>query len=147
MSLTCSSVGDIISVSLLVKVLVIALDDARGSSAEYQSIIRELYFLDSALLRVEQLQRTSAPSPEIEALRDTAHRTVEKCRECIQPIQDSIAKYKKSLSPTGSGSTMKDAARKIQWKAEGKHEEVAKFRAELTGYTESINMLLSTMSM
>lgn len=60
MPITFGSVGDIISVSLLVKDILVALDDSRGSSAEYQGIIRELYILDRALLEIGQLSREVA---------------------------------------------------------------------------------------
>ena len=42
MPVTFGAVGDIISVCLLLKDLVEMLDQARGSKAEYQSVIREL---------------------------------------------------------------------------------------------------------
>lgn len=42
MPITFGSVGDVISVCLLIKDLVKTLDDSRGSSAEYQEVIREL---------------------------------------------------------------------------------------------------------
>jgi hypothetical protein len=42
MPITFGSVGDIISISLLVKDAMKALDDSRGSGGEYQGVIREL---------------------------------------------------------------------------------------------------------
>jgi hypothetical protein len=80
MSITFGSVGDVISVSLLIKHFFKALDGARGSSADYEAVVRKLVVLDTALLHVEQLSRSNAPKPELYALYETAKRSVDKCR-------------------------------------------------------------------
>jgi|SRR5215469_4918252 len=143
--ITFGSIGDIISVSLLVKDLLLALNDTRGSSAEYQEVVRELYILDSALLQVEQLSRTYTTTPELYALCETAKSTVQKCRTCVDAFTKHIRKYNKSLGVGGSGNRLKDAARKLQWSVSEK-DEVAKFRAEVVGYSNSIHMLIATAS-
>ncbi|KAF1974790.1 hypothetical protein BU23DRAFT_460501 [Bimuria novae-zelandiae CBS 107.79] len=73
MPITFGAVGDIISVCLLVKDLVDALDEARGSKAEYQSVIRELWILDRALLEIDLLSRThgNGATPELRSLCET----------------------------------------------------------------------------
>jgi hypothetical protein len=147
MVIALSSVGDIISISLLVKDLVLALNDARGSSAEYQAVVRELHLLDISLLQVEKLTRVSEPSPQLSALYDSAKGVVEKCGSSVKHFIQRLDKYSKSLATGGSGSFVRDATRKVQWKITKKDEEIAKFRAEITGYTESINMLLATAQM
>ncbi|KAH7395284.1 hypothetical protein DE146DRAFT_721709 [Phaeosphaeria sp. MPI-PUGE-AT-0046c] len=83
MPITFGSVGDIISVCLLVKDLVDALDKARGSKAEYRSLIRELWILDRSLLEIDLLARThgGGATPELEALCETARKAVIRCRE------------------------------------------------------------------
>ena len=147
-SVTFGSVGDIISVSLLVKDLVLALDETRGSAPEYQAITRELLFLDQALLQVEELGRTTrCATPEVQALYGTAKCTVDKCRETIQNFRKRIDKFSRYFGPNGSGNCMKDATKKIQWKLCSKEQEITKFRAELTGYTESLKLLLATVSL
>jgi len=144
MPITFGSVGDIISVSLVVKDLLIALNDSRGSSAEYQAVIRELYVLDTALLQVEQLSRSHAATPELQALYETAKQTAAKCQDSVASFKARLGKYNGSLTTGGSGNILKDTARKIQWRASQKDAEIAKFRAEVTGYSDSINMLLAT---
>lgn len=52
---TFGSLGDFISVSILVKDILLALDDTGGSSHNYQEVVRELYILDTASLQVEKL--------------------------------------------------------------------------------------------
>jgi hypothetical protein len=56
-----------------------------------------------------------------------------------------MQKYKRSLAAGGSGKAVKDVARKLQWSLFEK-QHLASFRAELTGYTESINLLIATAS-
>jgi hypothetical protein len=142
--ITFGSVGDIISVSLLVKDLLVALDSSRGSAAEYQAIVGELNLLDRALLQVEALSRTREKTSEAKAAYQTAEDVIEKCRETLDKFKTRIKKYNFSLSAGGCGFVVKDAVRKIQWKASNKDEEIAKLRAELSGYTDTINLLIAT---
>jgi hypothetical protein len=143
---TFGSVGDFLSVSILVKDLLLALDDSRGSSRDYQEVVRELYILDTALLQVEKLSRSHSPTTELYALYETARHTADKCRICVDTFTKQIRKYGTSLSKGGSGSKIKDAARKIQWQFGPKNGDVDRFRAEIMGYSSSINMLLATAS-
>jgi hypothetical protein len=145
MPITFGSVGDIISVCLIVKDLVDALNKSRGSSAEHGEIIRELWVLDRALLEVEVLSRTHSTTVELVALCETARQTVEKCRLTVQAFSQRINKYGVSLGNGGSGNIMKDAAMKIGWQLSQK-DEVSKFRAEIAAHSASINMLLATAS-
>jgi RNA polymerase-interacting CarD/CdnL/TRCF family regulator len=82
MPITLGSVGDIISISLIVKDLVKALDDCRGSASEYQALIRELWVLDRVLLEVELLTRMYEQTAELNALCVTA----KKRREFLPPV-------------------------------------------------------------
>ncbi|KAF2178905.1 hypothetical protein K469DRAFT_597803 [Zopfia rhizophila CBS 207.26] len=124
MPITFGSVGDIISASLLVKDLLLALDSSRGSSAEYQAVVRELYILDTALL-----QRTA--TPDIHALYEIAKQTVVKCRESVDLFINRVKKYISSHATGGSGNIIKDIARKIQWRSSQKEVEIARFRRQL----------------
>lgn len=78
MPITFGAVGDIISVCLLVKDLVEALDKARGDKAEYQSAIREFWLLDRALLEIDLLSRAHSDrsTPELLGLYATAKQAV-----------------------------------------------------------------------
>lgn len=51
MPVAVSSIGDVISLCLLLKDLVIALSDCRGASHEFQELIRELQILERVLLQ------------------------------------------------------------------------------------------------
>jgi hypothetical protein len=145
MPIGVGSVGDIISICLLAKDLVEALNSSRGAAAEYQEIVRELWGLERALLQVDLLSRTHNSSLELNALHETARRTAENCRVCIAEFLKKIKKYKPSLGETGSGSIFRDASRKIQWQVM-QSSDVSKFRAEIGAHSQSISMLLATLS-
>lgn len=147
MPITFGSVGDILSVSLLVKELALALSESRGSVAEYQATIRELHVLDISLLQVEKLSRTQNTSPELRALYSTASDIILGCRASVDAFSATIKKYSSCLVAGGSGNRIKDITRKIQWRVSQEQESIARFRAQVTGYTESINMLLATANM
>lgn len=148
MPITFGSVGDIISVCLLVKDLATALNDSRGSSAEYQEVARELWSLERALLEVLQLSQTLDKTVEVVALWETARRTAENCRALAQVFSDRINKYDSSLGK-GNGNSenpfIRDA-RKVERRVLQK-DEVSRFRAEIAAHTHSINMLLDTANL
>ena len=146
MPISFGSVGDIISLSLLIKDLVKSLDNSRGSSAEYQAVIRELWSLDHALLEVEALIRSCEQTVQLNALTATVNQCAEQCRKCITSFHDQVKKFGKSLQSGGSGSFLRDTASKIKWQVSEK-DDLAKFRAEINAHCFSINMLLTTTGM
>jgi hypothetical protein len=143
---TFGSVGDIISVCLIVKDLVSALDQARGASAEYQAVIRDLWSLERALLEVEILARTYDRTPELNALTATARREVDQCRECIVSFFDKIKKHGKIFDAGDSGNRWKSVASSIKWQLFDK-DDLSKFRTLVNGHAPVINMILITSMM
>ena len=146
MPITFGSVGDIISLCLLIKDLVKTLDSSRGSSAEYQAVIRELRSLDHALLEVEALIRSCQQTVQLNALTATVSQCAEQCRRCVTKFHEQLKKSGKSLQPGGSGSFVRDTASKIRWQVSEK-DDLAKFRAEIIAHCFSINMLLTATGM
>ena len=142
---TFGSVGDIIALSIIVKDLVKALDDSKGSSAEYQEVIRELWALDRVLLEVELLCIKCDSTIELNALRETAHRMADQCRRSIEAFLKKIKKYGPSLQDGGSGSIVRDTTMKIRWQV-AHADDLTKFRAEINAHCSAINMLLLTAS-
>lgn len=143
MPVTFGSVGDIIAVGLLIKDLIKCLDDSRGSSAEYQAVIRELRSLDYALLEVELMFLSCQGSTELDALRANALHIAEQCGRCITEFRELVKKYGRSLQSGGSGHFIKDTALKFKWSSSEK-EHLARFRAEIIAHCLSINMLVAT---
>ena len=142
MSITFGSVGDIISICNLIKGLVTSLDDSRGSSAEYQAVIRELHSLDHALLEVEIVFLSNQGSEEMFSLQLTVLGIAAQCEKCITAFREEIKCYKRTLQPRGSGSVLKDSMMKLRWPSE--KERLAKFRTEIIAHCLSINMLLAS---
>ncbi|KAF2185080.1 hypothetical protein K469DRAFT_779826 [Zopfia rhizophila CBS 207.26] len=151
MPITFGSVGDIISVCLLVKDLVNTLNDSRGSSTEYQEVIRELGILDRTLLEVEIFVRTHENTIELNALCETARRSVENSQRLVERFFERAREYEASLGGNSRGSGRKGknvvrrAARKVQWRV-GEKEELDKFRAEIAANSASLSMLLAAAS-
>jgi hypothetical protein len=145
MPITFGSVGDVISISLIVKDLVKALDDSRGSAAEYQDVIRELWSLDRVLLEVEQLSRNSEQTIELYALWVTAKRATDECRRSIENFLEKIKKYEKSLGGRTSGHTIRGVPMKIRWRLT-QSDELEKFKAAINAHCSSLNMLLITVN-
>lgn len=139
---TYNSVGDIISVSLLVKDLLIAINSSRGAAAEYQEVVQELYVLDKALLQVESFAKAHQTTPEVFALCEIAQRSVEKSKTCVDSFIQRIKKYGASLSSASSGNAFKRAARSVQWQLS--RDDLDRFRAEIMSHSNAIQMLLAT---
>ncbi|KAF2771844.1 hypothetical protein EJ03DRAFT_10116 [Teratosphaeria nubilosa] len=139
---TFSSVGDIISVSLLVKDLLRSIHASKGAAAEYQEVVRELYVLDTALLQVSQLANTLDATPELRALGETAKDSVDRCRICLSGFQAKTDKYDSSLAEGRVRKRLKAAAQSIQWQVN--RDAVDRFRAEISSHSEALNLLLAT---
>ena len=84
MPVTFGSVGDIIAVGLLIKDLIKCLDGTRGSSSEYQAIVRELQSLDYAFLQVKPAFLSHQELEESNVLQETALRIAKQCENCIR---------------------------------------------------------------
>jgi hypothetical protein len=139
------SIGDCISVCLLIKDCVAALDSSRGSAAEYQEVIRELWALDRALLEVVSLAEGFETTVELNALAGSARRVGEQCRSCIESFLQKIRKLQGPLKEGGSESKLRDVKGKLSWALFMKNN-LAKFRAEINAHSSAINMLLITAS-
>ena len=146
MPISFGSVGDIISVCLLIKDLVKCLDESRGSSTEYQAVIRELLSLDRALLQVELLLRSHKQLVELSDLWENANRCAEQCRKCISDYHSKTKKYRGALEGRGTGNLFRDTTAKIRWHVSEK-DDLAKFRTEITALGSSLNLLLITAGM
>jgi hypothetical protein len=148
MPITVGSVGDIISLCILLKDVVTALNEARGSVAEYREVRRELWALERALLEVDLLSRTDVQTPEITALFETVRQAAKSCRNCVESFLTRIKSYGRSFEEgvgkqEGLKGVFRDTSRRLGW-AMTQKDAVTKFRAEIGAHTSSINMLLAT---
>ena len=146
MPITFGSVGDIITLSLLIKSLANSFDDSRGASAEYQAITRELTSLEHALSQVEEVFKTLNHSGNLSALDRTANQCVEQCRESITKYKKRTKKFERSLQAGGSRNILRDTTSKLKWQAFEK-DDLPKFRVELHTHCIFINMLLTSAAL
>jgi hypothetical protein len=136
------SAGDFIAALELVHTVINTLRDSGDSSTEYQALIRQLYTLESALIRVKHLELDDVQHAEVVALRQAAAQ----CQNTINGFLEKVKKYQPSLRPGGSGRRVKDGWMKVKW-ALCKKEDVVGFKADLAAHTGSIELLLMALQM
>jgi len=144
-AVTFGAFGDLLALGILIKDIIACLDDCRGSSKEYQDLVRSLTVLESTLGEVDQIFRDPRRANSAGRLCDTAMKSIRQIQESLKSFRDKLQKYQSSLTPGGSGNFMKDLARKIQFKLDEK--DIAKFRGEVTGYTVALNLLMEAMTL
>lgn len=142
-SVTFGSVGDIITVCLLAKSIVEALDDSRGASAEYQGLVTEIRSLECSLLEVELFTRSWRDSSTSASLRLECSKLVKECRNTLEAFQTYLKKYEPSLSKDTRTGILRRAATKIKWQLLAK-DTVSRFRSELAGHSNALNMMMIT---
>lgn len=133
------SVSDFIAGIQLVRDVLKSLQDAGGSSSEYTSLVVELFTLERALLEVKALRAEDCKAAQLNALKCAATQ----CQLTIDKFMTKLQKYQPSLNAQGSGSNWRDGLRKVQW-ALCKKEDLATFKAEISGHAVAINMLMAT---
>ncbi|KAK3331476.1 hypothetical protein B0H66DRAFT_468412 [Apodospora peruviana] len=138
LGLTLGAVGDIISITVLIKDIVSALSEARGSSKAYRDLVESLNVLHQML---HEADRVYSDEPHDSAVRLVALNTVGQIRNCLRRFDATIQKYGPSLAQGGSGCSLMDGARKLQWKLL-EEKDVDKFRSEIMGYSQSLTTLL-----
>lgn len=144
-SITFGSVGVIVNVCLLAKSIVDALDQSRGSSAEYKGLVSELRSLERSLLEAELFVKSldNVPNPVSVSLRDEILNVVNKCRKTLEAFQLSLKEYDKSLAEDKSASNVYRIGMKLKWQLSQK-DNITKFRGEVSSHCNSINMMMLT---
>jgi hypothetical protein len=148
MPITFGSVGDLITIGLLIKDLVAALNQSRGSQAEYKQLVDELNLLQDVLARIDHLVNTAGATGgrrfEVSALHDTTLQIAQNCGKCIEGFSIRLKKYGKTLGSSGvrtKSEAFKAVAANIRWQLVEK-EEVVRFRAEIASQTAALNLAL-----
>lgn len=136
------SAGDFISALELVATVVDALRESGESSTEFRALVAQLTTLQTALESVNRLDIDDAQQGEVIALQQAAAQ----CQRTIDAFWKKIQKYQPSLKAGGSGSRVRDGWMKIKW-ALLKKEDLVRFKMDLVGHTESIEMLLATLQL
>jgi hypothetical protein len=136
------SVGDFIATLELVATVTDALRESGEASNRYRELVRQLYTLETVLLRVKRLELDESQHAEYVALQQAASQ----CQRTIDDFWKKIQKYQAPLSSGGTSSKLKESWMKIRW-AVCRTEDVNTFKADLVGHTESIQLLLTTIQM
>jgi hypothetical protein len=136
------SAGDFIAAIELVATVIDALRDSGDSSSEYRELVRQLYTLETALLQVKRLDIDESQRAEVIALRQAAAQ----CQRTIDDFWKKIQKYQPCLRAGGSTSKLRDEWVKVKW-ALCKKDDVTRFKADLMGHTQSVELLLTTVQM
>lgn len=136
------SIGDFLTVFKLVNTVIDSLHDSSHASSSFRVLINELYALETALLRVKRLL-----SDINEAEKIALQQVTLQCQKTISEFYENvIRKNQPHLQQGGTNSRFKDAWVAIKWTVCRK-EDLQAFRAEIRGYTSSIEILLLTMQM
>lgn len=130
------SVGDLFLALKLIKDSIEAVNDSKGSSADYGALVKEIEGLQDGLDAVEDVQSDAQLSLKQASALETSIRS---CQESVNEFFASIAKYQPHLYASASG--FQSSLRKIKWSL-CKKDDVKRFRAQLGRHASSISMLL-----
>ncbi|KAF3770082.1 hypothetical protein M406DRAFT_325551 [Cryphonectria parasitica EP155] len=139
---TFASFGDFLSIALLIKDIISALDDSRGSAKKYQDLIQSLAILEQAIQQVDKVYRSPQNADTFNSISVTALQVTGQIRKCLEEFKARIEKYSKCLGPGGSDNVAKKMtrrARKLQFRCE--QDQVDEFQQQVHMY----NMLLNTL--
>jgi hypothetical protein len=142
---TFGAVGDFISIGTLIARISQALNDSRGSKAEYQTVVQELHALKTGLTHVEELYQRLPRSPELLNLRVTGELSTQRCQDQIEAFLNEINKYEAALSPQTSKNGVTKAVAKIRWMCN--RDSLRQLKEGLMGCCDTMNIHLSTITM
>ncbi|KAF4986960.1 hypothetical protein FDECE_15678 [Fusarium decemcellulare] len=145
MEVTFGAFGDFVSVILIIRDIITALNDSRGSTRDFLELTESLQVLEKALQELDEVFKDPRAPNELESLRLFALGTARQINHRATEFRERMKKYAHSLSHSGSGNPIKDTVRKLQWKLD--EGDINKFRGELVGYTASLNILLHATTM
>jgi hypothetical protein len=134
------SIGDFITSINLVKDIIKALNDSKGSSKEYLEVILELRNLEGSLVLVKAQYNDILQT----GLRNALCQAVKDCEDCITNFLESLQKYHGHLSTKGTKNRWKDAIRKIQWHL-CQADDLTTFRVQIASHVRNVEMLLATI--
>jgi hypothetical protein len=133
---TFGSFGDIITICQLVYKTVEALDDARGSAADYQALAKRLQNLEEVIAKIGKLSLAQRKLVDVTALDNT----LANCKQCLDKFQQKISPFRRALLQKGARKIIGDVFRKIQWTSE--KDDVNRFHIEIGMYIAMLQALL-----
>ncbi|KAK8052713.1 hypothetical protein PG996_012014 [Apiospora saccharicola] len=140
---TFGSFGDFISLSILIKDIVIAVGDTHGSAADYRSLSAALDNMDAMLNQAHLLCNTHSTNSNIQTLQGIANHAIDSCRADLTLFLTCLRDYKSSLGD-GHGNIFKKTSRKLLWLF--KKGEIDTFHVKLIGHSASLNMMMGMVT-
>ena len=132
------SVGDFFTVGSLIKDICHCLKNSKGSTVEYQELLRELDCLKLALCHLDKLQSGSSSSFSLDSIKYAAL----SCRYPLEQFLQKIQKYDTSLGIWRKDGAIKSTINKLRWGFSRK-EEVVKLQSYINIHIGTINILLA----
>ncbi|KAJ0414085.1 hypothetical protein BJY00DRAFT_46191 [Aspergillus carlsbadensis] len=151
-SFTFGSLGDIITLSLLIKDIIRTLDSTRGSAAEYAQVVADLGDLDKILLEFHSLSRTCENSPEYAVLGGIAKNIAAHCQDCLKAFSEKMKRYERldsaNTASTGSKSlgVMRDSYLKVHWRVRH-HDSLEEFRRQVQRHLQAMTAVVATVNL
>jgi hypothetical protein len=131
------SVGDFfLAGSILVKIGA-TLRESTGSCADYQNLFLRFDRYEKLLKTVQ----VTCSHQELQNMRDIQE-LVNQCEALLQEFHTATEKYKRSLSPGGSGRKLNDNWRKVKWGMK-KRVEVLELLDQFGKNMNAINVYLT----
>ncbi|KAK8030024.1 hypothetical protein PG993_011315 [Apiospora rasikravindrae] len=149
-ALTFGSVGDIVAICQIAihlsRALGVGCAEASGSAKEYQDLRKDLDSFTHILVQIVAKNRQFESYPSVANLNIETRPIVNECATLIRNALDRwFPKYNQSLQPGGSGNSVKDAFRKIEWSLREK-QGLRELQEKLRKNTERLALLTGITS-
>ncbi len=135
------SLGDFLAAIELVGTVIQSLRDSGGAKASFGELVHELTSLETALLRVQQLDLGDEQKGDYAAITQVASQ----CQFTIERFWSKVSQFQDPLL-YDSRSVITAAWMKVRWTL-CKKEDLAKFKADIAAHTQSILLLLVAVQM
>ena len=140
-----ASLGDVVALINIVRGLIKAFDQTKGSAAEFQDIKRRLYAITRVLQEAEKLCTSVESTTELNTSRDDLYTVISQCRGTIERFSKSRAKFEPMLGNDPSRKNPLGVIRKAQWSFT-QSGDLAKFHWELELYCSILTALISNVN-
>jgi hypothetical protein len=137
--ITFGSVGDIISVCLLAKEILLCIDEARGSATEYRSLSDELRCLEKALLEAALMMEKHKTGFLAESIREE----ITASKSCLERFRATMSKYDGTFQTHSPAGPFARLSKSLQWRLMEK-DAIIKFRDQVSVRFNALSMLIVT---
>jgi len=138
------SVGDIISVCLLAKEILLCIDEARGSVTEYRSLSDELRCLEKALLEAALMIENHRQKIGSSFLAESIREEITNSKSCLERFRATMSsKYDGAFRTHSSAGPLVRLSKSLQWRLMEK-DAIIKFRDQVSVRFNALSMLIVT---